>query len=429
MKLKPYPIYKESDVLWSDSMPTHWDIKQVKYLFSIGRGRVIAETELEDNGVYPVYSSQTQNDGCMGFINTYDFDCEQLTWTTDGANAGTVFIRSGKYNCTNVCGTLQPIQKKDFNLRFYLHTLSFITQFHKRPDTNGAKIMNGEMAAIKLPFPSSLEQEKISSYLDRETAKLDILISKQEKLIELLQEKRQAMISHAVTKGLNPDTKMKDSGIEWLGEVPEHWTVMPLKHAILGIESGTSVNSIDVPAGPGEYGILKTSCVYTGCFDKNENKIVVPEELDRVSCPLKANTLIVSRMNTPELVGAAGLVEETIDCLFLPDRLWQVSFHGADPAFIHYWTMTEFYRYQVKLVCSGTSSSMQNLTQDQFKMFILSEPDLIEQNVISEYLDQETRKIDSLIEKAKRSIALAKEHLTALISAAVTGKIDVREQI
>ena len=87
-------------------MPSEWKLVKVKKIFNISRGRVIAKTELSDEGVYPVYSSQTKNNGCLGFIDTYDYDEPQLTWTTDGANAGTVFLREGKYNCTNICGTL-----------------------------------------------------------------------------------------------------------------------------------------------------------------------------------------------------------------------------------------------------------------------------------------------------------------------------------
>ncbi|EFN3932303.1 hypothetical protein FQI26_28070, partial [Escherichia coli] len=181
-----------------------------------------SQAELEDEGMYPVYSSQTHNDGCLGYINSYDFNCEQITWTTDGANAGTVFLRKGKYNCTNVCGTLQPINKENF-LQFHLYCLQYINQFHKRPDTNGAKIMNNEMAEVYIPLPSNQEQLRITTFLDHETAKIDNLIEKQQQFIELLKEKRQAVISHAVTKGLNPDVPMKDSGVEWLGEMPEHW--------------------------------------------------------------------------------------------------------------------------------------------------------------------------------------------------------------
>ena len=220
--------------------------------------------------------------------------------------------------------------------------------------------------------------------------------------------------------------RYKDSGVHWLGEVPEHWTVSPLKKVISRIESGTSVNAIDTPAGHEELGVLKTSCVYRGFFDAEENKAVVPEEYDRVACPVTAGTLIVSRMNTPELVGAAGVVHTSYKNLFLPDRLWQVHFVSAIPDFVHHWTRTPSYRAQVEMACAGTSSSMQNLGQDEFRCFVLALPPPEEQTAIATFLDRETAKLDTLMTEAHTAITLLQERRTALISAAVTGQIDVR---
>lgn len=130
----------------------------------------------------------------------------------------------------------------------------------------------------------------------------------------------------------------KISGVEWLAEVPAHWEVQSLKRVISGIESGTSVNSVDVPAADGEYGVLKTSCVYGGYFEPSENKRVVDEEIVRLTCPVRLQRLIVSRMNTPQLVGAAGIVQEESTHLFLPDRLWQVAIERVYPKFAYWWT-------------------------------------------------------------------------------------------
>jgi len=217
--------------------------------------------------------------------------------------------------------------------------------------------------------------------------------------------------------------KYKDSDVEWLGEVPGHWQVKALKNVISRIESGVSVNAIDTPAAEGEIGVLKTSCVYRGWFDPAENKAVVPEECERVACPVTAGTLIVSRMNTPDLVGAAGMVGESHRGLFLPDRLWQVHFADAHAAFIHYWTRSPLYRAQVQQVCAGTSSSMQNLAQDQFRAFTLALPPVREQTAIVAFLDRETAKIDALVAEQQNLIALLKEKRQA-ISHAVTKGLD-----
>ncbi len=214
--------------------------------------------------------------------------------------------------------------------------------------------------------------------------------------------------------------RYKDSGVEGLGGAPEHWEVAPLKRNIARVESGTSVNSSDQPATDGRAGVLKTSCVYGGFFDPSENKLVTDEDLHRVSCPVRQDTLIVSRMNTPDLVGAAGVVREAPTNLFLPDRLWQVSFVNATASFMHFWTLTSIYRAHVEAACTGTSSSMKNLGQDQFGQFPVAFPPLIEQGAIAAFLDRETAKIDALVAEQERLIELLKEKRQAVISHAVT---------
>ncbi|WP_072368980.1 restriction endonuclease subunit S [Hyphomicrobium sp. NDB2Meth4] len=218
--------------------------------------------------------------------------------------------------------------------------------------------------------------------------------------------------------------RYKDSGVEWLGQVPAQWLVIPLRQVVSLVESGTSVNAVDRPAETGEFGVLKTSCVYLGEFDAAQNKAVLPEEHNRVSCPLRPGTLIVSRMNTPDLVGAAGLVRDAPRGLFLPDRLWQVHFADVEPSFAHYWTLTHSYRAQVQMACTGTSSSMQNLSQDQFRSFIFPQPQLREQLAIVAFLDRETAKIDALVEEQRQLIELLKEKRQAVISHAVTRGLD-----
>ncbi len=214
--------------------------------------------------------------------------------------------------------------------------------------------------------------------------------------------------------------KYKPSGVPWLHEVPEHWGVGPVKLHISRVESGTSVNASDAPAENGEFGVLKTSCVYSGSFRPEENKTVLETDFERVSCPLKAGTLIVSRMNTPELIGAAGVVTTAAGNLFLPDRLWQISFKHADVRFVHFWTLTSSYRAQVESACTGTSSSMKNLGQDQFGSFTFSSPPLVEQRCIADFLVAETGRIDTLVAKKRTLVERLKEKRTALISRTVT---------
>ena len=167
-------------------------------LFRLGRGRVISNEEIMDNpGPYPVYSSQTEREGVMGYLDTFDFEGEYITWTTDGANAGTVFYRTGQFNCTNVCGTLLP-SRNDLDLQFFRHAINNLTDRFVRQDIN-PKLMNNVMAGIRVQFPPLPEQSAIVVFLNQETAKIDTLSEKAKAVIERLNERRSALISAAVT--------------------------------------------------------------------------------------------------------------------------------------------------------------------------------------------------------------------------------------
>jgi len=215
-----------------------------------------------------------------------------------------------------------------------------------------------------------------------------------------------------------PEYRVTDSKL--VAEVPKDWQLVPLRRLLPVIESGTSVNALDNQPEEGKPSVLKTSCVYTSCFRREECKEIVEEELGRATCPVKKDSLIVSRMNTPDLVGAAGLADSDIDHLYLPDRLWQVRIGELIPAFAYYWTQSRLYRDQVKAACSGTSSSMQNLSQEAFVSFFLCRPESEEQNQIVSFLDRETAKIDALIAEQQRLIELLQEKRQAVISHAVT---------
>jgi len=196
--LNPAAPMKDSGIDWIGQIPAHWERRKVRHLFSIGRGRVIPKEELVEDGKYPVYSSQTKNDGIFGYLNSYDFDQDQLTWTTDGANAGTVFRRRGKHNCTNVCGTLTP-KTNSTDLDFCVHAVGHAALFYKRPDTNGAKIMNEEMAAIEFPLPPMTEQSLISKKIAVVSEKFENAYSIKERQIAAIKEYKTSLINAAVT--------------------------------------------------------------------------------------------------------------------------------------------------------------------------------------------------------------------------------------
>lgn len=419
-----YESYKDSGVEWLGEIPSHWDIRRIKYLFNIGRGRVISQQELDDNGIYPVYSSQTLNNGVLGYISTYDFDCKQLTWTTDGANAGTIFLRSGKHSCTNVCGTLQPVRNE--SLEFIYYALSMSAQFYKRPDTNGAKIMNGEMADIFISYPPLSEQQKIAEYLDDKTAKIDQAIMLEEKQIELLKEHKQILIQDAVTKGLNPHVKFKHSGVEWIGEVPEHWEVKRFRN-IFSFSKGLNITKENLE----DNGI---PCVNYGEIHSKYGFEVIPER-DSLKCVdekyLVFDKSILNKGDfvfadtSEDISGSGNFTYLNSDMKIFAGYHTLIARLKLDShyRYIAYFFDCLSFRNQIRNKVKGVKvfSITQSILKDTFVLL----PDLESQYQIADYLDQQTAKIDHAIQLKQQQIDKLKEYKTVLINDVVTGKMKV----
>jgi type I restriction enzyme S subunit len=295
--------------------------------------------------------------------------------------------------------------------------------------TTGLANLNGPLIGeMELVVPPLKEQQKIAAFLDHETAKIDALIAEQQRLIELLKEKRQAVISHAVTKGLNPNAPMKDSGVEWLGEVPEHWEIKKIKHAVASLDQGWSPQCDNFPATDEEPGVLKVGCVNGGVFNSSQNKRL-PEELEFNSdLAVRAGDLLVSRANTRDLVGSAAVSPQDFDNLMVSDKLYRIRLiHGyVDPQFLCFYLGTGFARREVELAATGASSSMLNIGQGTVLEMPFPCPPFKEQEDIRDCVFAETHRIIELSVDAEALVELLKERRSALISAAVTGKIDVR---
>ncbi len=224
-----------------------------------------------------------------------------------------------------------------------------------------------------------------------------------------------------------PYAEYSDSGIEWLGRLPESWRTLRLKDVIEKLESGVSVNASDEPAKGNNIGVLKTSCVGKDCLIPDENKSVWPTELDRVATPVRAGRIIVSRMNTPQLVGASAYVPKDYPNLFLPDRLWQTVFYSSvklDSKWLSLLIGCKDFRYLLSKVATGTSPSMKNLGQDKFLSISIPFPSPADQTGIAAYLDAKTaqldRKIDLLNQKATQYGKLKQ----SLINETVTRGLD-----
>jgi type I restriction enzyme S subunit len=283
---------------------------------------------------------------------------------------------------------------------------------------NGNKYAN-----MILPLPSYYEQKAISNFLDQKTAEIDDLIADKEKLIELLQEKRQAIITEAVTKGLNPNVKMKDSGVEWIGEIPEHWEITKLKYicsesAVYGLNESAE-NYVE----EGVRFIRTTDIDNKGNLDNSMGGVFLPEEKVK-GYILKTGDLLVSRSGS---LGTSLYFDE--------DKYGKCSYAGYlvkfransknCPKFLFYFSKSNIFYIQIQLAL--VSSTISNFNGNKYANMILPLPSYYEQKAISNFLDQKTAEIDDLITEIKLQIQKLKEYRQSLISEAVTGKIDVRE--
>ena len=220
----------------------------------------------------------------------------------------------------------------------------------------------------------------------------------------------------------------KDSGVEWLGEIPEHWEVNRLKAFIKTLDSGVSVNASESEvAADGDIGVLKTSCVYQYSFNPLENKKVFENEIKRVNCPVKAGSIIISRMNAPELVGASGFVKKDHDNLFLPDRLWQTSYrneHSFSPEWLSKVLVSTRFRGVIETLATGTSPSMKNITKGDFLGIYVATPSREEQIAIASFIRKKQYQIDQAVAIKEKQIELLKERRQILIQNTVTRGLD-----
>lgn len=319
-------------------------------------------------------------------------------------------------------------------LHFLLRSAPYISEYARlaygvRPDQ--WRLMYEEFRGIPLLVPSSEEQRTVVTFLDHKTAAIDALIAKKERLIELLQEKRQALITQAVTKGLDPNAPMKDSGIEWLGAIPAHWGVLPLRRILWRIEQGWSPESEDRLAEDGEWAVLKLSAVSRGRFRPKEHKALPSSTAPELRYQVRAGDLLVTRANTPPLVGDACFVESTPSHLMLPDLIYRLSLdeRRAAPAFVAQVLLSAPLRGQITSDARGSSMTMAKVSGGHIRSWLIPLPSTLdEQRRVVEHVSNGCRHIDDTCQKVETVLDRLREYRQALISAAVTGKLDVTKE-
>jgi len=439
-----YPEMVETGVPWLGGVPRHWSVHQLK--------------RSVDGCVNGLWGGEPDGENDIAVIRVADFDRVRSRVSVDEYTMRSVPLKDRKGRLiergdllieksgggekqlvgavvihekplpaitSNFVARMSPAAGYDSSFLRYAfdHLYSGRVNYPSIKQATGIQNLDsGRYLAEYFSFPPSEEQQHISAFLDHETAKIDRLIAKQERLIELLKEKRQAVISHAVTKGLNPEAPMKDSGVEWLGEVPAHWVRVRLKHVvrkIIDTEHKTAPFYDD-----GEYMVVRTSNVRDGKLVTEGIRYTdlnAYEEWTRRGKP-EAGDILFTR-EAP--AGQACLVPEGGDlCLGQRMVLFKVMRERVVPDFVIHSIYAGLADEFIEALSQG--STVAHFNMGDIGNIPLFEPPIEEQAEIVHHLRVQVEKFDALMEKAAESVALMREHRVALISAAVTGKIDVR---
>jgi type I restriction enzyme S subunit len=434
-----YADYKDSGVPWLGGIPVDWQVERFRHVFRESPEKIESEV------VGPMLSVS----GYRG-IEIKDYDDENRR-RLDEDLIGYRVVRPGQLVVNTMWlnyaglgvssheGHVSPAYRsywieRDVDRRYIHHLMrsAIYVQGYTRLLTgirpNSLQISRDDLMDFPVILPPRADQAAIATFLDRETAKIDALVAEQERLIALLKEKRQAWISHAVTKGLNPNAPMKDSGIEWLGEIPAHWEVVHLRRLVARIEQGWSPECESREAEEGEWGVLKAGCVNRGVYRDEENK-ALPSSMEPISSlEVSAGDVLMSRASgNPDLVGSCAFIESSRPHLLLSDKIFRIHLRvTAEPRWFAYAMASSYVRVQIRNAISGADGLANNLPQSALRSFLVPLPPIAEQMAINLHIASISAQSASLIAEAQSAITLLQERRAALISAAVTGKIDVR---
>ncbi|MGH9320523.1 MAG: restriction endonuclease subunit S [Vicinamibacteria bacterium] len=439
-RFRLYPDYKDSYVEWLGEIPSHWEVKRLKRVFRVVNGSTpeSGEPEFWDGGI-PWVTPEDLGDLAGTLIRATRRSITESGYRSCGTTlvpAGSLVLSTrapighlavaGGDLCTNQGCRSLVFRNEASHQFFYYQILAARGEFESLGQgSTFEELGKGQLEDVVIVEPASPEQRAIAAFLDRETAKIDGLVAMKERLIELLQERRTALITRAVTRGLDPSAPMKDSGVEWLGEIPAHWELKRLWH--LTPSDRRIMYGIVLPGPNVDDGVL---IVKGGDVADGRLKL---EVLSKTTFEIESR-YVRSRLRGGDLVyairgsiGEAEMVPSDLEGSNLTQDAARVAYtsstHGR-------WLLYALRSRSVfaQLEAGSLGATIKGINIRDLKRAHIPVPPRSEQEEIASFIDAEVQKIDALIAKVREAIDLLKEFRTALISAAVTGKIDVREE-
>jgi type I restriction enzyme S subunit len=431
MQLKTYPKYKNSDIQWIGKIPEGWGVERYKLRFKYIKGKIPKNLEEKnEKGYLPYLNMEYLRGNEEGILYAHDSKSikvneEDLLLLWDGSNAGEFVLGKKGY----LSSTMVKLNVKKINLDFSWYLCkSFEPILRDLTIGMGIPHVNGDVLGnIRIPIPINEEQIVFVIYLDKKISKIDALIEKDKKLITLLKEKRIALINHTVTKGLDPNVKMKDSGIEWIGEIPEDWEVKKLKHTVLKkITDGPHETPEFMDEG---IPFISAEAIKKDKIDFSLKRGFILEELHKIYCrKCKPKLNDVFMVKSGATTGNIAIVEtEKEFSIWSPLALIRANKAVLSPRLLYYILLSDYFKKNVEI--SWSFGTQQNIGMGVIENMNIIVPQKYEQSTIINYLDEQTTKINSTIQKVERKIKLLEEYKKSLIHHVVTGKIDVRRAI
>lgn len=413
MSYPAYPAYQDSEVAWIGRKPKHWQVMKLHHIVRMRSGSSITSVEMDDGGEYPVFGGN----GVRGRFPEYTHEGSYVLIGRQGAECGNINYAHGKFWASEHAIVAKPDRELEY--RWLGETLRAmnLNQYSQAAAQPGLSVE--VIGRLKLPFPPLAEQQQIAAFLDSKTEQIDKLIAQKEQLLEKLNEQRVAIITQGVTKGLNLAAPMRDSGIPWLGKVPQHWEVKKLK--FIGEPFiGLTYDPDDIVDKQNGTLVLRANNIQDGRLIEDDPVFVstdIPEWLRLIV----GDILICSRNGSRHLIGKNGRV--TAEFAGATFGAFNTVFRSEANAFL-YWVFNSYlFEFQ-----SGSylTSTINQLTIGTLSAILVPLPPSEEQDQIATFLEAKTAELDSLVSEVRFAIDRLTEYRAALIAAATTGKIDVR---
>jgi type I restriction enzyme S subunit len=426
-----YERYRASGVEWLGQIPEHWSVSKTRWLWrevedpsDNGDEQLLSISQY--TGVTPT-NAESRSESLVGYRRCKPNDLAMnimLAWQGGLGVTDHEGIVSPAYSVFRLRG--------DNNAHYFSYlyrTKHYLDEFGRNSTgivPSRWRLYPDKFGHIQTLLPPKPEQDRIVAFLDRKTAEIDALIAKKQRQIELLDEHKAILINRAVTRGLNPNAKLKPSGIEWIGEIPEHWEVLKLRRLLSNIEQGNSPNAVQENGDPNQWKVITLSAVSRGVFRNDAYKPISSTTAQKEANTLAPGDLLLTRANTRSLVGDACIVESVLPNTTFSDLVYRFQLNSrANSKYLLRYLLSNASRSQIERDARGSNETMCKVSHGHIKEWDVALPPMKEQLAIVSHLERLDQTREGTIGSLKSQIQSLKTLRSSLIAHAVTGRIKV----